>query len=43
MLEEQLFTTQPKNDITFEIQELKRTVLKIRHAVFPLREVISML
>lgn len=42
-LEEQLFTTQPSDDITFEIQELKRTVLRIRRAVFPLREVISRL
>lgn len=40
-LEEQLFTTQPSDDITFQIQELKRTVLRIRRAVFPLREVIS--
>lgn len=43
LLEEQLFTTQPSDDITFEIQELKRTVLRIRRAVFPLREVISRL
>jgi len=43
ILEEQLFTTQPSDDITFEIQELKRTVLRIRRAVFPLREVISRL
>ncbi|WP_026838463.1 magnesium/cobalt transporter CorA [Gillisia sp. JM1] len=42
-LEEQLFTAQPNDDITFEIQELKRTVLRIRRAVFPLREVISRL
>ena len=40
-LEEQLFIAQPSDDITFEIQELKRTVLRIRRAVFPLREVIS--
>ena len=42
-LEEQLFIAQPSDDITFEIQELKRTVLRIRRAVFPLREVISRL
>src|SRR5690606_18969284 len=42
-LEEQLFITQPSNDITFEIQELKRTILRIRRAVFPLREVVSRL
>ena len=42
-LEEQLFVAQPHDDITFEIQELKRTILRIRRAVFPLREVISRL
>ena len=42
-LEEQLFITQPSHDITFEIQELKRTILRIRRAVFPLREVVSRL
>jgi len=42
-LEEQLFITQPNHDITFEIQELKRTILRIRRAVFPLREVVSRL
>lgn len=42
-LEEQLFSTQPSNDITFEIQELKRTMLRIRRAVFPFREVVSRL
>lgn len=42
-LEEQLFVAQPSDDITFEIQELKRTVLRIRRAVFPLREVIGRL
>lgn len=42
-LEEQLFITQPSNDITFEIQELKRTILRIRRAIFPLREVVSRL
>lgn len=40
-LEEQLFDAQPSDDITFEIQELKRTMLRIRRAVFPLREVVS--
>ncbi|MCF4101656.1 magnesium/cobalt transporter CorA [Gillisia sp. M10.2A] len=43
ILEEQLFVAKPSDDITFEIQELKRTVLRIRRAVFPLREVISRL
>lgn len=40
-LEEQLFKSQPNDDTTFEIQELKRTMLRIRRAVFPLREVVS--
>ncbi|GAB2769391.1 magnesium/cobalt transporter CorA [Salinimicrobium soli] len=40
-LEEQLFNSQPNDDTTYEIQELKRTMLRIRRAVFPLREVVS--
>ena len=40
-LEERLFDAQPSDEITFEIQELKRTILRIRRAVFPLREVVS--
>lgn len=43
MLEEQLFTAQPNDEITFEIQELKREILRVRRAVFPLREVLSRL
>ena len=42
-LEEQLFSSQPNDDTTLEIQELKRTMLRIRRAVFPLREVVSRL
>ncbi len=42
-LEEKLFQAQPNDDIIFEIQELKRTILRIRRAVFPLREVLSRL
>lgn len=42
-LEDDLFQVQPSDDITFEIQELKRTILRIRRAVFPLREVLSRL
>ena len=42
-LEEHLFKRQPNDDMTFEIQELKRTMLRIRRAVFPLREVVSRL
>jgi len=40
-LEESLFTSRPSDDITYEIQDLKRNILRIRRAVFPLREVIS--
>src|SRR5690606_5363633 len=40
LLEEALFE-EASDDITFEIQELKRTILRIRRAVFPLREVLS--
>lgn len=43
ILEDNLFQAQPNDDITFEIQELKRTILRIRRAVFPLREVLSRL
>ena len=43
LLEDNLFQAQPSDDITFEIQELKRTILRIRRAVFPLREVLSKL
>jgi magnesium transporter len=42
-LEEQLFNTQPSNDITQDIQELKKTMLRIRRAVHPIREVVSRL
>src|SRR5690606_14455638 len=42
LLEEALFE-EASDDITFEIQELKRTILRIRRAVFPLREVLSRL
>lgn len=41
LLEESLFTSKPSNDITFQIQDLKRDILRIRRAVFPLREVVS--
>lgn len=40
-MEEQLLSAQPNDETTFEIQELKRTMLRIRRAVFPLREVVS--
>ncbi|HEA29244.1 MAG TPA: magnesium/cobalt transporter CorA [Leeuwenhoekiella sp.] len=40
-LEDQLFLSHTENDITQEIQELKREVLRIRKAVYPFREVVS--
>lgn len=42
-LEASLFTAEPSDNITYEIQELKRNILRIRRAVFPLREVIGRL
>jgi magnesium transporter len=42
-MEENLFHAQPNDDTTLEIQELKRTMLRIRRAVNPLREVVSRL
>ncbi|MFD0975613.1 magnesium/cobalt transporter CorA [Salinimicrobium gaetbulicola] len=42
-IEERLLSVEPNDDITFEIQELKKTMLRIRRAVFPLREVVSRL
>ena len=43
LLEDKLFQAQPSDDITYDIQELKRAILRIRRAVFPLREVLSRL
>lgn len=43
MMEEQLFLSKSGNDLTFEIQELKREILRIRRAVFPLKEVLARL
>ncbi|NJW53276.1 magnesium/cobalt transporter CorA [Salinimicrobium oceani] len=42
-MEENLIHAQPNDDTTLEIQELKRTMLRIRRAVNPLREVVSRL
>ena len=42
-MEERLLDAQPNDDTTLEIQELKRTMLRIRRAVNPLREVVSRL
>lgn len=40
-LEDQLFETQASDDITAEIQSLKREILRIKRAIAPLREVVS--
>lgn len=42
-MEENLINARPNDDTTLEIQELKRTMLRIRRAVNPLREVVSRL
>lgn len=43
LLEEQLFLATAGHDVIFEIQELKREILRIHRAVLPLREVIGRL
>ncbi|NNL03188.1 MAG: magnesium/cobalt transporter CorA [Eudoraea sp.] len=40
-LEENLFEEKPKKDLILEIHGLKREILKIRRAVYPLREVVN--
>lgn len=40
-LEDNLFSGNAKEEITTEIQSLKREVLKVRRAIFPLREIIN--
>jgi magnesium transporter len=40
-LEENLFEEKSKNDLIQEIHGLKREILKIRRAVYPLREVVN--
>jgi magnesium transporter len=40
-LEDDLFDGLSKNEITTQIQTLKREILKIRRAIFPLREIIN--
>ncbi|TYA74928.1 magnesium/cobalt transporter CorA [Seonamhaeicola marinus] len=43
-LEDDIFNASKKNDdLVFEIQNLKREILRIRKAVYPLREVVSSL
>ena len=41
VLEDVLFEEKSNDDITYDIQTLKREILKIRRAVFPLREVVN--
>lgn len=43
LMEEHLFSERPGDETTFEIQELKREILRIRRAVVPMREVIGRL
>lgn len=40
-LEDSLFDGLAKKEITSEIQNLKREVLKVRRAIFPLREIVN--
>ncbi len=40
-LEDELFEEKSNGDITYDIQNLKKEILKIRRAVFPLREVVN--
>ena len=43
VLEDKLFDQNGDNNITSDIQDLKRDILRIRRAVYPLREVINKL
>lgn len=40
-LETDLFQGQAKDNINIEVQQLKREILKVRRAIFPLREIIN--
>jgi len=40
-MEDHLFSGNPKEEITNDIQVLKREVLRVRKAIFPLREIIN--
>ncbi|MDO1500374.1 magnesium/cobalt transporter CorA [Winogradskyella maritima] len=40
-LETELFAGTAREDINIEVQQLKREILKVRRAIFPLREVVS--
>ena len=43
VLEDKLFEKHTDNNITNDVQNLKREILKIRRAVYPLREVVNKL
>lgn len=40
-LEDNLFNGQTQNEISQQIQDLKRELLKVRRAIFPIREIIN--
>jgi magnesium transporter len=40
-LEDNLFNGQSQNEISVQIQNLKREILRVRRAIFPLREIIN--
>lgn len=40
-LETELFSGNAREDINVEVQQLKREILKVRRAIFPLREIIN--
>ncbi|WP_179339477.1 magnesium/cobalt transporter CorA [Winogradskyella ludwigii] len=40
-LETELFAGQARDNISIEVQQLKREILKVRRAIFPLREIIN--
>ena len=42
-LETDLFAGNARDDINIEVQQLKREILKVRRAIFPLREIINRL
>jgi len=42
-LEDSLFKPESDHEITHDIQDLKKEILKVRRAIFPLREVVSRL
>lgn len=40
-LETELFEGTTREDVSVEVQQLKREILKVRRAIFPLREIVS--